>query len=523
VLNRAVGSAILRALPTVGEDLKLNIFRVEELEVAGLRDKLSNSGMVVIHSEDQAGWSSDFYFSRTPEPRRIPWVTTFAPYFEDIALPQNLTHFAVFLFVKGDSAYALSYGKSHFYIRPFSSYDFGIDLAKRIADEDDTKQTASRRFQGRRKKDIKSYASNTRLDVESGESIDLLQAAIVSSRHAAFGKTGKFGVSALLAPDIGRDKIGGFLDEIETALKEPERFKLPRTTIINEPLEVEKLDSLLVAELRSDLGTTDFAQNTFDLYGVDFVFSSEGESDLKAPRHPRKELEALTIKDLKAYIQDQSLTDDEILKMRVTHRPEEGPTYSSGLKEVLDFIVDTEKVVLTGGHWMHFNQDYLDYLDAYVRSIEVEPTEPEFLEIWSTEPAFNSSAELLTAGYALADKDFDILRTSSSTAIEAWDLSKQGTVYAVKFGTAQKLGYVCDQAIAVLELLRNQANVKTIPGFDRYCLWIGYRGKHVPKNLADSGSIIFKQKLEAWARKSRELGVVPVLKISHKLRVGIDN
>ena len=95
-------------------------------------------------------------------------------------------------------------------------------------------------------------------------------------------------------------------------------------------------------------------------------------------------------------------------------------------------------------------------------------------------------------------------------------------MYAVKFGTAQKLGYVCDQATVLLELLKNHAGVAQIPDFDSYCLWLGYRGQNRIESIASTGSIVLKQKLEAWARKARELGIEPVIKISRKLKPGYD-
>ncbi len=123
----------------------------------------------------------------------------------------------------------------------------------------------------------------------------------------------------------------------------------------------------------------------------------------------------------------------------------------------------------------------------------------------------------------MADKDFSIFKTKSKTSIEAWDLKRGNTVYAVKFGTAQKLGYVCDQAMAVLELMRNKAGVKEIPDFESYCLWLGYRGQKLPASVADTGSIILKQKIEAWARATEALGLTPVLKLSRRVRTGIDD
>jgi len=166
---------------------------------------------------------------------------------------------------------------------------------------------------------------------------------------------------------------------------------------------------------------------------------------------------------------------------------------------------------------MLFNQDYLEFLDEYLESIRVEEVEPEFAEISVTETAFNRSERLRELGYEIADKNFSIFQTRSRTPIEAWDLKKGECVYAVKFGTAQKLGYVCDQASGVLELLRNRAGVKQVPKFRQYCLWLGYKSKANLEKVSQSGSIILKQKIEAWARKAHEVGVEPVIKISRRL------
>jgi len=66
---------------------------------------------------------------------------------------------------------------------------------------------------------------------------------------------------------------------------------------------------------------------------------------------------------------------------------------------------------------MRFNQDYLQFLDDYLENIRVEETEPAFRQISATEPVFNQSDEIQAAGYEVADKDFSIFRTLSSTPI----------------------------------------------------------------------------------------------------------
>ncbi|TFD45374.1 hypothetical protein E3T55_18740 [Cryobacterium frigoriphilum] len=502
--------------------VKLNIFRIPEDEVNLLEAKLLSVGMAILGEIDQGKWTGKLFYAEGIPGTPVAWAKYFLPYFEEGTDPKNTNHFAALIFTCETGSYALSFGKSHFYFRPFCDHDFGIELAKRIADEDDARETSSKRFTGRQRKAIKSFSSGTHLNFESGESVDYISAAVLPEKTNVFGRTAKFGASVMLIPDIKFHEIGALLSEIDAQRGLEPNFALPRTVLLSDPAEVEKYDALLLDELMSSAGTTEFTQNSYDLYGVDFVFGSVGHYVLKIGRQS-KDLTQLTMLELKDFIRVNSIPRASILSIKVVHHQEDGPTYQNDLKQDLDFILDDDRVILSAGRWMRFNQDYLDFLDDYVRSIEVEVTESQFTTTYLTEPNFNKSEELAEAGYELADKDFSIFKTKSATAIEAWDLKRGGTVYAVKFGTSQKLGYVCDQAMGVLELLRNRAAIKEVPGFEKYCLWLGYRGKLLPGNIADTGSIILKQKIEGWARQAESLGITPVIKLSHRLRAGIDD
>ena len=502
--------------------MKVNVFAVPGRERGLLLQKLESVGMCVIKSVEQDGWTGDFYYSPDANPKESSWATPFRAYFTDHSIPEAHSPFAVYLFTKDDRVYALSYGKAHFYVRPYCDYDFGIELAKRIAQDGDTRLTAAKRFSGRQRKSIRSYSNATKLNVESGESVDYVQAAILDNLADDFGSVGKFGTSAQLTPDISADNIGRLLTNVDAQLTNEPRFSMPRTTLVTDELEVARLDELLLDQLQLEVGTTEFTQNSYDLYGVDFVFGSAGRYTIRCGRNSQ-DVDELTMLELKNFIAAHQISRERILSIKIVHHQDDGPTYANELKRDLDFIADDDRVVLSAGRWMRFNQDYLAFLDEYLRSIQVEPTVPSLLETTLTETDFNASDEVAEAGYEVADKNFDILKTNSSTPVEAWDLKRGRTVYAVKFGTAQKLGYVCDQAMAVLELLRNKAGVREIPEFQAYCLWLGYRGQRMPVSIADTGSIILKQKIEAWARATEALGLTPILKISRRLRAGVDD
>ena len=353
-----------------------------------------------------------------------------------------------------------------------------------------------------------------------GNSVDFLQGKVIPGKVDPFGASGKFGTSCLLTPDIAPEEIGGFLSKVELELLEEERFKLPRTLVLSDDDEIARYDEKLIDELMSPVGTSDIATDTFDLFGVDFVFSSSGSFTLKCGHYKALDVDRLTMKEVKEYIANKEIPREKVLGLKVTHHREEDPDFTQTIKESVDFICDEDRVVLRGGKWLQFNEDYLDALDNAIRRIQVEETEEDLLETSLTEGEFNAS--LSAYGYEVADKDFDILKTAGKAPSEAWDLQKDETVYAVKFGTPQKLNYVVDQASSVLELIHNRAHLHDLPPFERYCLWMGYRAKKRPESLADSGSIILKQKVEAWARQCEDVGFTPVLKLSRKLHETYD-
>ncbi|SFE23114.1 sporadically distributed protein, TIGR04141 family [Actinopolyspora alba] len=495
--------------------MKLNIFSVLPEEIARLRDKLESVEMSVIASGSQDGWEYQLYYSPGESGRQVPWVKHLEKYFESTVIPESKSPFAVFLFTKADKCFAISYGKSHFYIRPLCDYDFGIDLAKRIAREDDIRQTSSQRFTGRQRKSIRSFSEETQLSVESGESVDYIRAGILNEHITRFGKMGQFGSSAQLTVEIGPDEIGTLLNDIEHVLTESEKFKLPRTTRLTEADEIEKFEEKLLDALEGKSSGTEFAENSYDLYGVDFVFAGIGSYTIKH-KSKTQPVQELALENLQDFIRRNSIHRDQIFSIRIVHERDGNPAYTNELKRDLEFVADDDdRVALNNGRWVRFNQDYLDFLDSFVANIEVEPTEEDFSEVKGREDEFTKMCANKW-GYELADKDFEIFRTRSSTSVEAWDLKRDSTVYAVKFGSAQKLSYVCDQAMNIVNLLGNRANRDTIPDFDRYCLWLGYESKLGLTSIEQSRSIILKQKIEAWARAAKNLGITPVIKLSRK-------
>ncbi|WP_405180805.1 TIGR04141 family sporadically distributed protein [Nocardia sp. NBC_01377] len=503
--------------------MELSIFKIPRNSLEALRARLQDDGYTLIHAYADGGWDSEFWFEEG-EDAVTGWVKRYESFFQNREVPTRKEHAGLHIFHHDSSCYAASYGSGHHQARSLCDYEFGLDLAKRIANERDVKQTGTKRSHSVRRRESRVYRSHTHLDIEGGESIDQIRAAIIGSKRDMYGTAGNFSASAALSPPIDIRGIPAFLSSIETELKNPEQFSLPRETPVKDKQLLAVLDDLLLDAILGIGDQGEFATNSLDLCDADFnsLFGKPGKYDLKA-RHKKSMLfpekgfdHDLTVADLRLYISSRQLTRDEILAIEITRFTDDGDWHKPHLtlKQALEYTVDSHRATLSGGVWKQFNQDYLAFIDKYVREIKVEPTEEIFEVLTGTEPSFNDSDQVGGAGYKKADKDFSLAVIASGTPVEAWDLSLEKTVFAVKFGTAQKLGYVCDQATTVLELIRNKATVTDLAKPERYCLWLGYKAKKLPANIADIKSVILKQKIADWAKLCLDVGVVPVIKLS---------
>lgn len=496
--------------------MKLNIFSIPRDKVATLKEKLIAVKMEIVHSSEIGGWNTTFFFSKTPDPVEISWINHYPAIFNKEEMPTNKIHYGAYLWEKDGVCFGLSFGKSHFYFRQYADSDFGLQIATRIANKEDVTQKAARKFVGKKKREVRSYSKKSPIDIESGESVDYIQSSIISVYQGKFGKVGKFGTSLLLIMDVDPTEIPNILYNLhQTSIEDP-KFKLPKIEIIKDLGRIAIYDARLVERIKSIDPNASFSNESHYIVGIDFIFPSSQRYELKFNRQKTSELESVDIYTLKTFINDNSINDDEILDIRVKIIQDDARPYSKTLKQSLDFTLDDERVMLADGEWKEFNEDYLTQLHTYIDSvITIDTTlENDLKEISTDEPTFNLNAKQY--GYTVADTDFSILGLHGHT-IEAWDLKKDKTAYAVKFGTAQKLGYICDQAINTLEIMRNAPEYRSALNFETYCLWLGITRVNLPAKLSEIGSIIFKQKLEAWARKCREMGINPTVRLSKKI------
>lgn len=500
--------------------MKINVFKIPKNNIESLKEKIASLEMTNKYTHSVNGWECVFYLSTKPEVEDIPWVQDYKQAIASLSTVKNVIYYAIFLCVKEENYFALTYGKSHFYVRGFCDTGFGLELAKRIAGENDIKQKATKRFSGRKKKEIKSFVKNTKLDNESGESVDYISAGIVLDKQEKFGEKSKFGSSIIISrEDLLVSNITDVLDDIITTLTENIRFDLPRTDEIKTPELILQYNKLLLTQIKKDISAVETEDSSYDLVGTDFVFYTNEKYSFHHGHTKSADFSELSHVELKNFIDTNSIQDNDILNIKVQITNENRKTFSKSLHEMIEYMVPNANIVLENGRWKKFNKEYLEQINASVDSVDVQKTEEKFQEISMTEPDFNNSASVAQAGYRKADKDFSKIKIGSGYTVEAWDLQNDNTVYAVKFGNSQKLVYVCSQAMATLEIIRNNANLKKIENPPkRYCLWLGFDRTNPPEKISDVKSIILKQHVDMFARKCREIGIEPVLKFSKKIK-----
>lgn len=515
--------------------MKVNVFKISQDKIGLLLDKFEDKKVCLSLTKKEIinGWDCSFYLSKDPSVKNIKWLKDYKKLLNDENI-ENIIHFSAYVCIKDENIFVLTNGKSHFYVRNFCERNFGLEMAKRIANKDDVRQIAVQRIAGKKRKEIKSYSRNSRLDHESGESVDYISANIVDDEQAIFGKSSKFGDSLIVArADLDLNNLTELFDNIISTLKKEEKFSIPKTIEILDKENIEIYDNLLLKDIISLNPLCDFVVNSYDIIGTDFIFSGNEKYLYHYNKIISREFDTLEICDFKEFINLNNISQSEIFNINIEFKCEDKKPYLRKVKELVEYWIEDENIVLQNGKWIKLNDEYIQEINESVDSIRVEATEENLEEIKSDEPHFNYinessdkkekgwtiNNELLKYNYSSADKDFSVIKIKGNYKAEAWDLIKGDTVYAVKFGSSQDLVYVCNQAFNTLEIIRNNANLQKLTNRPkRYCLWFVFNNKKVPKTISEINSIILKQQVDVFARKCREINIEPVLKFSKRIK-----
>ncbi|MFW5795410.1 MAG: DUF6119 family protein [Bacillota bacterium] len=515
---------------------KYNIYKIKKKKQSKLIDNLKDSGLEKIENIEIDNYNLIFYYSVEPDESLLWWGDLFNIFFDDgIEKPRNISYFGVLLITSEEVCYAVSLGKAHFYIHEFCDYDFGLNLAERIVNDQSLKTKNSKYFGSRKSKTITTYQNGTVLDHDSGESTKYIKAETVNEEK--WGKTVNFGYSVKFNIDKEPHNLPSLIEQIEEALKSSPKFQLPKVEKINDNDLIERLDKKLVTNILNNNENSNIRVDEFKLSGTDFIFTEKNDYYFYIFKNSRKtkyNAENLTLEELNKFIEKNDIDLKSSLERVYVHAKNKGDQgLRKNIKYFLDYV-DDDWNCLMNGKWFKFNQFYIDYLENEVKNINLDDYDEKFdlnYEDYKTylqdkdltknemyrEQYYNVMRE--DDGFINFDRNMEYLKQYS---LEKMDLYKDKSLYFVKIGTPQKLSYVIDQSLNTVKLLQNNTSEikianETISPRNIY-LWLILDRKSKISDLSDMNSLIFLAKLVEWKKETINANFHPVVKVNYLIK-----
>ncbi|MZP28711.1 hypothetical protein GTO91_03125 [Heliobacterium undosum] len=507
---------------------KYNIYRINKSSLGDLLKKFEDVKLIKVSSKQVDEFTMDFYLSEDPGKKIVWWGTIYKSFLtkEKINQLTNLSYYACLLIYNNDTCYAVSLGKTHFYLRDYCDLDFGIDLAERILRNDNISTKNSRLFGSKKTKTLNSYQDATEIEFESGEAIFFLRGKTID--ESQWGKNISCGHSVQFSLDFAPNNLTSLIKRIESSLRSKSINTIPRSMLIKDKKKIKELDEKLVsAIINYDVQVTSSDTN---LSGVDFVFSHTDIFTIIYRGLSKKVKGDLTISALNSFLSENklSLNNEVINELKVYVESSTG-SYSKPLKFYIDFVHD--RCFLLDGVWHKFNQNYLVFLNDYVNKIKTdfsdlnnfskkeftdykEKLQAEGTKYTYQENYFNLMQE--RNGYINLDREITLLERYR---VEKLDLYKDETWYFVKIGKPKTLGYVIDQSLVSLKTLVELGGTINYEGQTltpkMFCLWLILDRKTKIQLLSEINSLIFKMKLAEWNRKVKLAGLETYIKVGY--------
>ena len=354
-----------------------NIYSVKAEEFSGLLEKINSVGLVEQKTQIYDNYVMTFYFSEKVEGNEIWWYETYKEFINlQGKMPKNIFHFGLLICKNEDNPneiYAVSLGKSHFYLAKFIKPNFGINLAVRMGDEKTTILKKSRYFTGTKRHEVSSYENFNINSYESGESVEHLK--IKASNHEVWGdKNIIFADSVQLNVNKSPSELAQIFKEISDTLTTQEVIKLPKLEPVTDLNLVVELDSKILDSLQENVS---IGIEEINVSGINISFRFNEYNYELIYRKERKQLAKLELGNsfdmsmISSFIKDQDVRnlDDLYVKFKI----EDSGRFTQPLKEILDFYTSIEdaQYFLKCGKWFKFNETFTAYLKKSLEQITI--------------------------------------------------------------------------------------------------------------------------------------------------------
>lgn len=526
-----------------------NIYKIRISCLDKLLEKIASVGLNKQKERNIDGYKMEFFYSKDLEGNKIWWWETYKEFFEEgLEEPKNKFHYGLMICTNVESPdliFAITLGKSHFYVNKFIERDFGIELAIRIAKEETTLLKKSTYFSGAKRQEISSYTTFIKDSYEPGESVDHLK--LKASDNELWGdKNIIFADSIQMDTEVTPAGLAKIFNQIIMALEKPQSIRLPKRERVYDDSLIADLDSILFEALKTMDASLMIEE--FHVYGVNFCFSFTEYNYSIAYKKGKKSFYKKSLGgeiDIKT-ISEYLIENEDILNINDLHVSfeieDKGGKFSKPLKEILDIYIQKDGVhyFLSNGDWCSFNQSFLDYLKESL--IQIDFIQKEFLDeneyqAWAKDKKskidsgipvenkiiyreyFFNQKQSADNGYELLDRELTMINSMESKKktykLEVADLYKDEEIIAVKISDKEKeLIYNIEQSKDSLELILR----KTIPCDKKIsyaCLWFVFEEKL--ERITEKNSIQFLLAIQSWKKLAEHFNITPKIYFSRHI------
>ena len=461
---------------------------------------------------------------------------------------------AVILVERDDGTeYAVTFGHSFFVVDKYCDGDFGFDFARRLT-YDEIKTTTLTTPSSRRNKTVNTYINYNYLDIGSGESFSKLKAKVsLADDFMLYKPAVEIGSSIKFVTDEDSlERILKLIVHVEDTIQNcPEIYKIPVFSKIRDEDEIQRLNAKLATGVCDNPGQVNIAE--LDIIGATEIFNNNDSMfELKYGRKSKK-VTSLTSEELCSFCQENDLDYASVmLDIAVVSYYNGDPIVTKRVRDLIEYTLDEEMVLLSKGIWYRYNDDYLTYLEASIAEIDAE-YHPEYDFTTAIHNAFVERkyvAEKDSDDYAgksetvvknalktkyYAERAFNLLRAEDNgfqnfdrnpdrvgnSKVEEMDLYKDEAMYVVKIGnTSGKLCYAVDQSLTSLKLYKN-GKLPGMPQIRTAVLWIVLDRGHIEDDngkpdLSRLKMLMLKNRLDQWKKEVRLMAIRPLIYINYR-------
>lgn len=461
---------------------------------------------------------------------------------------------AVILVERDDGAeYAVTFGHSFFVVDKYCDGDFGFDFARRLT-YDEIKTTTLTTPSSRRNKTVNTYINYNYLDIGSGESFSKLKAKVsLADGFMLYKPALEIGSSIKFVTDEDSlERILKLIVHVEDTIQNcPEIYKIPVFSKIRDEDEIQRLNAKLATGVCDNPGQVNIAE--LDIIGATEIFNNNDSMfELKYGRKSKK-VTSLTSEELCCFCQENNLDYASVmLDIAVVSYYNGDPIVTKRVRDLIEYTLDEEMVLLSKGIWYRYNDDYLTYLEASIAEIDAE-YHPEYDFTTAIHNAFverRYAAEKDSDEYTgksetavkntlktkyYAERAFNLLRAEDNgfqnfdrnpdrvgnSKVEEMDLYKDEAMYVVKIGnTSGKLCYAVDQSLTSLKLYKN-GKLPEMPRIRTAVLWLVLDRGHIEDDngkpdLSRLKMLMLKNRLDQWKKEVRLMAIRPLIYINYR-------